>query len=559
MPKPPPMFNGKWVEEFIAHFDHYANALGWNDKQKSTGIRRYLPKMAIAAIAHHPETRSGDWTKVKELLIRTYHVEEEEPNIQDALDDLLTQGLDINHPEIFLNSFSTIANCLNERETTKITLLLKAVPISIREKVIMSYKEEIKTLDEAIRRVREQTKSRQYYETLTSNISNTHVNSTPGTATTQPAPIPEKPTDDEDTDVDKLTNQLAKMVLQISKKQQPPASRTPYCPYCDSESHYRRQCSLLDKDLKNGRIRLVEGKVATPNGTILQTNRGQGGIRALMLKQEDQSARVNLISCDRTREQAQRAVLRLTADLYDDNDNSDPEERAYEVAVQKRTRLDAPPEVVPARKVVRTVEPESAPRTATPTNQPKHNKPADNNSDEQEVPQYKPQFHYIAPIQEGVDTNAVINERLQGTEVKLTLKELLAIAPAARREMDKLVTRRRVANDEPTAEVSKLDTTETNECLPISLPTSKVLGYINGHEFTLMIDPGSEVNIMRMTAYESIKHLPIDPSDRFTITNANNGRSGTRGICHNVPVSVDRVTVNTNILVADELSHDIIL
>ncbi|KAJ1676751.1 hypothetical protein EV182_007570, partial [Spiromyces aspiralis] len=75
---------------------------------------------------------------------------EEELNIQDALDDLLIQGLNINHLDIFLNSFLTIVNCLNKQETTKITLLLKAVLISICEKVIMSYKEEIKMLDEAI-------------------------------------------------------------------------------------------------------------------------------------------------------------------------------------------------------------------------------------------------------------------------------------------------------------------------------------------------------------------------------------------------------------------------
>ncbi|KAJ1671032.1 hypothetical protein EV182_007860, partial [Spiromyces aspiralis] len=125
--------------------------------------------------------------------------------------------------------------------------------------------------------------------------------------------------------------------------------------------------------------------------------------------------------------------------------------------------------------------------------------------------------------------------------------------------MDKLVTRRRIANEEPTVGINKLEAANTDKQQPISLPTSKVLGYVNGHEFTLMIDPGSEVNIMRMSAYTSVKHLPIDPSDRFTITNANNGRSSTRGICHNVPVRVDRVTVSTNILVADELSHDIIL
>ncbi|KAJ1676797.1 hypothetical protein EV182_007488 [Spiromyces aspiralis] len=74
-----------------------------------------------------------------------------------------------------------------------------------------------------------------------------------------------------------------------------------------------------------------------------------------------------------------------------------------------------------------------------------------------------------------------------------------------------------------------------------------------------MIDPGSEVNIMRMSAYASIDYLPIDPDNCFTITNANNGRSSTRGVCHNVPIRIDRVTVHTNILVADELSHDVIL
>ncbi|KAJ1669083.1 hypothetical protein EV182_008927, partial [Spiromyces aspiralis] len=135
--------------------------------------------MAIAIIAHHLETRSGDWAKVKALLISTYHVEEEEPNLNDVLDDLLAQGLDIDKLDMFLNSFANITASLHERESTKIALLLKAVPTHIREKVVMSYNEEIKTLDEAIRRVREQTKSQQYYETLTANIRNIHGRSLP--------------------------------------------------------------------------------------------------------------------------------------------------------------------------------------------------------------------------------------------------------------------------------------------------------------------------------------------------------------------------------------------
>ncbi|KAJ1679360.1 hypothetical protein EV182_002211 [Spiromyces aspiralis] len=552
----PPMFDGKWVEEFLSQYEQYTNALGWTDKQKSTGIHRYLPRMASAIVAHHPETRSGDWAKVKALLINTYHVEKENPKPQDVLEELLVQGFDVKQPDAFLNPFSNITASLHERESTKIAILLKAIPINICEKVIMDYDEEIQTLEEAIRRVREQTKTRQYYEMLTSNINNIRIDPAPTTVTT-PSTLPAK---DEDMDINKLSHQFAKMVLQIGKQQQQPSSRTPYCPYCDSNSHFRRQCSLLDKDLKNGRVRLINGKVATTNGTILQTNRGQGGIRALMLKQEDQSARVNLISCSSIREQAQRAVLRLTTDLYDDDNTNDTDERTYEVAAQKRHRLDAPPEVVPARKVVRTVEPESVPRTATTSSQPRHNGPTIDHDDEPEAPKNKPQYQYMAPIQEGVDTNSVITQRLQSTEVKLTLKELLAIAPAARREMDKLVTRRRIANDEqPTVGINKLETTEDNERQPTSLPTSRVLGYINGREFTLMIDPGSEVNIMRMSAYASIDYLPIDPDDRFTITNANNGRSSTRGVCHNVPIRVDRVTVHTNILVADELSHDVIL
>ncbi|KAJ1676945.1 hypothetical protein EV182_007199 [Spiromyces aspiralis] len=115
--------------------------------------------MAIAIIAHHPETRLGDWAKVKALLISTYHIEEEEPNLNNVFDDLLAQGLNTDKPDMFLNSFTNIMASLHERESMKIMLLLKAVPTHIHEKVIMSYNEEIKTLDEAIQCIHEQTKS----------------------------------------------------------------------------------------------------------------------------------------------------------------------------------------------------------------------------------------------------------------------------------------------------------------------------------------------------------------------------------------------------------------
>ncbi|KAJ1677191.1 hypothetical protein EV182_006685 [Spiromyces aspiralis] len=208
---PPPMFDGKWVEEFLSQYEQYTNALGWMDKQKSTGIHQYLPRMASAIIVHHPETRSGDWAKVKALLINTYHMEKENPKPQDVLEELLVQGFNVKQPDAFLNPFSNIAASLHERESMKITILLKAIPINIHEKVIMDYDEEIQTLKEAIRHVREQMKTRQYYEMLTSNINNIHIDPAPTTVTT-PSTLPTK---DEDMDINKLSHQFAKMVLQI--------------------------------------------------------------------------------------------------------------------------------------------------------------------------------------------------------------------------------------------------------------------------------------------------------------------------------------------------------
>ncbi|KAJ1677370.1 hypothetical protein EV182_006318, partial [Spiromyces aspiralis] len=98
---------------------------------------------------------------------------------------------------------------LHEQESTKIALLLKAVPTHIREKVVMNYNEEIKTLNEAIQCICKQMKSCKYYDLLTDNINNIHINLTPISATMHPT-LPMNPKE-EDTNVDMLANQLAKM------------------------------------------------------------------------------------------------------------------------------------------------------------------------------------------------------------------------------------------------------------------------------------------------------------------------------------------------------------
>ncbi|KAJ1673775.1 hypothetical protein EV182_004579, partial [Spiromyces aspiralis] len=83
MVEPPPMFEGKKIKAFLAHYELYADALDPTGQKRSLFIHRYIPKMVSAIIHHHLSTSSGDWASIKALLISIYHNEEEELSTQN--------------------------------------------------------------------------------------------------------------------------------------------------------------------------------------------------------------------------------------------------------------------------------------------------------------------------------------------------------------------------------------------------------------------------------------------------------------------------------------------
>ena len=170
----------------------------------------------------------------------------------------------------------------------------------------------------------------------------------------------------------------------------------------------------------------------------------------------------------------------------------------------------------------------------------------------------KPTYHIRAPIEDGIEIEQIIESKMKQTNISITLHELLAASPMARKSIDKLVSRRKIINDEMNFSILKTDTI-ISEPTYLSRPTAKVCGKVYGFTSDMVVNPGSEVNLLSSKVYDRISNITIDTEAKINIVNVNGTKQPTRGICYDIPIKIGRVIVIAHFLVVDNVPHKVLL
>ena len=135
--RPPMIFKGKGIDEFLCTYEAYANSMQWSNDMKAKCVMNHMKESLAKAIQCHPAAKSKNWIQLKNVLLQAYQTDAEDDDGEAAFKKLLEKGFDINNPNAFLQEYVLLAQCadyLSERE--KKTTLLREIPADLRRSVI---------------------------------------------------------------------------------------------------------------------------------------------------------------------------------------------------------------------------------------------------------------------------------------------------------------------------------------------------------------------------------------------------------------------------------------
>ncbi|KAJ2855271.1 hypothetical protein J3B02_002257 [Coemansia erecta] len=435
----------------------------------------------------------------------------------------------------------------------------------------------------------------------------------------QPQQQPQQPkeTPKEKIDMESITDQISKLVLMVqqgnSEKMRFEAGKG--CFYCDGE-HSMHYCSLLAEDESNGLVTCRNGMICLANGDpVPRANPRTGAMRNFVLlstrgseaeTSENRTLRtVNFICADgfsnaidiiTTDEYSSEAeVLYASEEGRDEYDVDMAEKRRRETA-DDANRVTGIPEVVdtrPSRVVrprmqepttpvvaVRAEAPASAVRAEAPVTRAQA---SGRRGESQDVimrgtPRGEPSFRYLSPVErrEGAEERTL--NLLMNTTIPVPIADLLAVSQSVRNQMQKQVTRNKVPNPasrSPSANLiegevlgSYVETPINADVLnepriigypPYATKSVQVEGYVNGHKLSLVIDPGSELNVCNTECFRELGILITPDDGRIQMKGVTGHTATTKGICRGFEVCIGQMCAETSALAVEDFKYQLLL
>lgn len=157
-------------------------------------------------------------------------------------------------------------------------------------------------------------------------------------------------------------------------------------------------------------------------------------------------------------------------------------------------------------------------------------------------------------FQKSTDVDKVL-EKIANAPIELTVRELAAVSKIASDflakqtktfrderpvEEKKKVAHVRFSDDEEEGEVAfahEVQAVPENKKVLFSCGLDRMPGNVAGKEVMLMIDTGSEINVMGQRVQEKLG-LPLNPNSNMTMVTANNTKEKMVGVCEDVVIKV---------------------
>ena len=389
-------------------------------------------------------------------------------------------------------------------------------------------------------------------------------------------------------DVDKLTEELERLKLMytnLTAEVNSVRTYTPRCIFCDSKEHARKkECPYLMSALAKGDVKFdKDGKIVDENDELIKPRWNRGGIMAelaerMLNKRQPVSNHITVESSVSLPTKYDCFVHVANGGVVDVTDNQN-----VSVYAKRLNEGDGSDDSSKRIRINDLLNNESEPMNV--------DQREETNGDVKEkaagprivasVPGMTATSKIKSPLAKADDIETTVSEILD-QEVKLSLRKLLSISPNIVKDLVEKVKPKRVTDFVTTETVPRTSNSTTRVTLnrievPIdfdSIPyddnppknyimkTPDVIGRICGVDVKIVIDQGSELNILSSRFYVSTNcQLPIDTKtvgNRLTFNTAV-GSGSIIGVIHSCLVEIGGIRVEVPVFVSDTDSFDVLM
>ena len=418
--------------------------------------------------------------------------------------------------------------------------------------------------------------------------------------------IPSSPPSSIQSDVDSLTEQLKRLEIQLASltniNQRPSFGPPKSCWMCGQINTHRfglKNCPETSSLLQTGKIRYTEdGRIIRTNGLEMPNRNIEGGMAKAILKAEKGKGKEPSGSVAHLELMSGGEPVFKFGQSNSVTEATD-EANAYEVTktnkAVKKQRFDPIKRPVKARmkpEIIITI-PESKGKAKDEEEVPVALKPSENlagPSVSQDVemtntlkkPKIPKQFKYSTDVQESVKMEDVF-EKIMRQPISLTMRDVLGSSiTLAKRVQEATKSHRKLVDaeevlgnrevrrvtfkdseydsddeEEYSVELSEIPKEFRREDSPtvaqqqfVAMASGKVVGHINNFEVEMLLDTGSELNLMSADIQREL-NLPMDTSKyrKFQVKGINGSPIGLLGICRETPISIGGVRFDHNFFV----------
>ena len=302
------------------------------------------------------------------------------------------------------------------------------------------------------------------------------------------------------------------------------------CVFCGESDHRTPWCRVRDEYVKQGKIKLSDGRIQLPNGEEpnLPKYRGDG------------------------------QWFKQRVDKWHQNN---PQPNTSEPRVASANLLEVPDhaEIYAAEQKKNTT---AMPRSKqTPPVPPPPPAASSSKGKEKETPAFK----FRSPIDDATAAQRII-DHLLSLPVTLAAKDLIAISPAVQKDLRSLVTAKRV-DTASSNEVSISDAdTPDEDAAEVLMATTKPIetlrvvdGTFNGTvKCECVVDNGSQIIVIRKDKWERTGS-GYSASRRIMMETANGTSNWTLGITENLTLTIGGLPVQVQAYIVEDAPYEVLL
>ena len=379
----------------------------------------------------------------------------------------------------------------------------------------------------------------------------------------------------ENLNINAIADEIAKRISSLERQQTSggtnvPRPRSNYCIFCSEQDHYLSNCPSAADYIQKGLCQKnTEGLVVLPNGSRIGRDVPGRNLKDRIdnwhKTKPTPQVSANFVEARATYSWVDDSVVPVVQDIEEMSIREHEELQVLENLVNStQKKLDSAKKKFGINKQDNEGLSTRSKAAAAIADKSKGAPVVDERSSRPD-----PQYRYVTPIEDPALVKKLVQQSLD-TEITISTRELLSVAPDVRRQIkDQLVTKR-VATSAFVEEVSPSIDVEKDSVLVANVSADNLVVAkhteelrvidmtIQGVEVTATVDDGSQIISIRQDKWEKIG-LPIRSDRIMVMESANKSKNETMGLLQDLKVNIGGYDFYLQVQVVGDAPYEMLL